>query len=112
MKTLISLLFIGILFSQEPCEGTCLSEEETKSIFYNIQETEYKLELCDSLNLNLESQIKDYEILNNKKDTIITEYEKQIDLKNEIIKEVTPKWWENKWIMITLGFFIGSKFSG
>ena len=110
MKILSSLLLIGILFSQEPCEGTCLSEEETKSIFYNIQETEYKLELCDSLTFNLESQIKDYEILVGKKDTIIIEYEKQIDLKDEIIKEVTPKWWENKWLMLGLGFFIGSKF--
>ena len=107
MKKLSSLLLIGILFSQEPCEGTCLSEEETKSIFYNIQETEYKLELCDSLTFNLESQIKDYEILVGKKDTIIIEYEKQIELKDEIINEVKPKWWENKWLMVGLGFFIG-----
>ena len=28
-------------------------------------------------------------------------------IKDEIIKEVTPKWWENKWLMIGLGFFIG-----
>ena len=54
MKILSSLLFIGILFSQEPCEGTCLSEEETISIFHNIKETEYKLEISDSLNVILE----------------------------------------------------------
>ena len=107
MKILSSLLFIFILFSQEPCEGTCLSDEETKSIYHNIKETEYKLEISDSLNIILESQIKDYEILINKKDTVITEYELQLELKDEIIKEVTPKWWENKWLMIGVGFFVG-----
>lgn len=110
MKILSSLLFIGILFSQEPCEGTCLSEEETKSLFHNINETEFELELCDSINILFESQIKDYTILVDKKNTVITEYELQLELKDEIIKEVTPKWWENKWLMIGLGFYVGIQF--
>jgi hypothetical protein len=109
MKILSSLLFIGILFSQEPCEGTCLSEEETKSLFHNISETEYKLELCDSLVINLESQIKDYDILIGKKDVIIFEYENQLKLKDEIIKEISPKWYENRYLWFGLGVFFTSQ---
>jgi hypothetical protein len=84
MKILSSLLFIGILFSQEPCEGTCLSEEETKSIFYNIKETEYKLELCDSLTLNLESQIKDLMRRVNEKSNVKISESELVDLCNKL----------------------------
>ena len=111
MKILSSIfILLTFMFSQELCEGTCLSEEETKSLFHNINEAEFELELCDSINILFESQLKDYEILVGKTDIIITEYELQLELKDKIIKEVTPKWWENKWLMIGLGFYIGSKF--
>ena len=31
------------LMSQEPCEGTCLSEEETQGLFNNIKELVWKI---------------------------------------------------------------------
>ena len=53
MKTLIMILLCSFVFTQEvvPCEGTCLSEEETKNLFNNIQELEFNLEKAKTLNL-------------------------------------------------------------
>ena len=45
---------------QEPCEGTCLSEEETTNLFNNIKELEFDLNKSNELNLNLNLQITDY----------------------------------------------------
>ena len=109
MKILSSIiLLLTIAFTQEPCVGTCLSVEETKSLFHNIKETEYKLEICDSILVNLESQIVDYENLVKKRDLIILEYEKQLELKDDIIKEVKPKWYENKYLWFGLGVIFTS----
>ena len=71
------------------CEGTCLSEEETKNLFNNIQELEFNLEKAKTLNLEYEDLMKDYET--------------QIQLKDEMIKTIKPKWYENKYIWFGLG---------
>ena len=43
-KTLLILLMMSFLIPQQPCEGTCLSEEETKNIYNNIQELQFDIE--------------------------------------------------------------------
>ena len=40
----IFILFFCFLNSQELCNGTCLSEEETKNIYNNIQELQFDIE--------------------------------------------------------------------
>ena len=40
IKLLILLLF-SFVFSQEPCEGTCFSEEEVVNITNNIKELQF-----------------------------------------------------------------------
>ena len=91
MKKLLMLLLCSFIFTQEvePCQGTCLSEEETKNIFNNIQELEFNLDKANTLNIEYESLMKDYET--------------QLELKDDMIKTIKPKWYENKWIWFGLG---------
>ena len=90
MKTLIMI----ILCSFEVCEGTCLSEEETKNLFNNVQELEFNLDKAKTLNLEYESLVKDYET--------------QIKLKDEMIELVKPKWYDNKYLWFFGGILVTS----
>ena len=94
MKTLIMILLCSFVFTQEVCEGTCLSEEETKNLFNNVQELEFNLEKSKTLNLEYESLIKDYET--------------QIKLKDEMIELVKPKWYDNKYLWFFGGILVTS----
>jgi len=94
MKTLIMILLCSFIFTQEVCEGTCLSEEETKNLFNNIQELEFNLEKAKTLNLEYEDLIKDYET--------------QIKLKNDMIELVKPKWYDNKYLWFFGGIIVTS----
>jgi hypothetical protein len=88
---------------EEPCLGTCLSEEETKNLFNNIQECEFNLEKCSKINENLNEQIYMYIQTIENDSLLIVDYKKQIKLKEDMIDLVKPKWYENKWIWFGLG---------
>ena len=120
MNKLISiLLIISLIFAQqpvlldetaeecppceEPCVGTCLSEEETKNLFNNIQECEFNLEKCLKTSENLNEQIYMYIQSDSLYISQIEDYKKQLELKEEMIDLVKPKWYENKWIWFGLG---------
>ena len=47
------LLVLSLGFTQEPCEGTCLSEEETKNLYNNIQELQFDVEKYKETEENL-----------------------------------------------------------
>ena len=94
MKTLIMILLCSFVFTQEVCEGTCLSEEETKNLFNNVQELEFNLEKAKTLNLEYENLMKDYET--------------QLELKNEMIELVKPKWYDNKYLWFFGGILVTS----
>ena len=96
MKTLIMILLCSFVFTQEvePCNGTCLSEEETKNLFNNIQELEFNLEKSKTLNLEYKSLMKDYET--------------QIKLKDDMIELVKPKWYDNKYLWFLGGVLVTS----
>ena len=112
MYKFLLILLLSFSFTQEPCEGTCLSEEETQNMFNNIQALEFKRESCESAYLNLESQIEDYDvsILNYKEQMKFCE--KQIEIKEDMIKTIKPKWYENKYLWFFGGviFTSGSVF--
>ena len=93
-KLLSILLIFSFVFTQEPCEGTCLSEEETKNLFNNIKELEFDLNKSKEINTNLTLQIVDYQ--------------KQIELKDDMIKVVKPKWYDNKYLWFGLGVIFTS----
>ena len=112
MKRFIYCLLISLTFlmSQEPCEGTCLSEEQTINITNSIKELEFKDSTNTTIISNLNGQIKLYMEqhandsllidLNMKKSQLLNE---RIKLYNQLVKEVKPKWYENKWLWFTLG---------
>ena len=112
MKRFIYCLLISLTFlmSQEPCEGTCLSEEQTKEVFNGLKELEFKDSTNTEIISNLNGQIKLYLEqhandsllidLNMKKSQLLNE---RIKLYNQLVKEVKPKWYENKWLWFTLG---------
>ncbi len=77
-----------------PCEGTCLSEQETKDLFNNIKELQFDVEKYKELNLQYDGLIKDYE--------------KQLLLKDEMIDLVKPKWYDNKYLWFFGGIIITS----
>ena len=119
-KILSMLLILSFLFSQEPvlldetgdvqetCEGTCFSDDEVQNIELHITELENK----DSLNLkiigNLESQILDYNRLGINDSTVIANYKKQIELKDLMISEIKPKWYDNKYLWFGYGLALTS----
>ena len=49
MYKLLFILLISFTFTQEPCEGTCLSEEESKNMVDNIQELNFDLDLTGDM---------------------------------------------------------------
>ena len=62
MNKIILCVFMCMTFlmSQEPCEGTCLSEEETINITNSIKELEFKDSKNTEIISNLNGQIKLY----------------------------------------------------
>jgi len=102
-KIFTIILMFSLIISQEPCEGTCLSEKETKDLFNNIQECEFDKEKYLKLNENLNSQIYMYIQKDSLNISQIEDYMRLIKLKDEMIKVVKPKWYENKWLWFTFG---------
>ena len=113
-KLLLILLMCSFSFTEEidpnvvPCEGTCFSEEEVQNMFNNIKELQFKRETCESAYLNLESQIKDYDKLTMNYEESVRLCEVQIKIKEDMIKTIKPKWYENKYLWFFGGVFFTS----
>ena len=99
-KFLLILLVVGLIFPQNTYEFT---EEEVKSLYNSIQE----LENADSTNQkiieNLNEQIYMYIQQTEIDSTIIENYIEQLKLKEDYIKELKPKWHENKYLWFSMG---------
>ena len=97
---LVLLLTFSFLFPQKTYEFT---EEEVQSLYASIQE----LENADSLNQkiieNLNEQIYMYIQQNETDSQIIDNYIEQLKLKDDLIKEIKPKWHENKYLWFSMG---------
>ena len=104
MNKLISFLLIfSLLFPQEVCDGECYTDEEAQNIELYITELEQKSG-SDSLVIgNLQEQIQLYLQQTNIDSTIIENYIEQLKLKEDLIKEIKPKWHENKYLWFTMG---------
>jgi len=98
MKKLIFILFffISLIFPQN--ETFSFTAEEIQSLYGQIKELQYKDSLNTKIIENLNSQIYDYKRVI-KNDSLIITYQKlELELKDKLIKEVRPKWYENKYI--------------
>ena len=87
----------------EPCEGQCLSDEVIQTLYVSIQELEYKDSTNTKIIENLNSQIYMYIQTTENDSLMIEDYKKQLELKEEMIDLVKPKWHENKYLWFGYG---------
>ena len=105
---LVFTLLFSILFTQEPCDGTCLSVEETQNITNNIKELQFDLDNQLKINENLNSQIYMYIQNDSLNVSLINDYKQQLVWKEEMIDLVKPKWYDNKYLWFFGGIIITS----
>ena len=99
------LIFIvsSIVFTQESCDGHCLSDDQLNAIMNDVKRLEFDLEKQVKISENLDSQIYMYIQTTENDSLMIEDYKKQLELKEEMIDLVKPKWYENKWLWFGLG---------
>ena len=103
MYKLFFILLISFTFTQEPCEGTCFSEQEVVNITNNIKELEFKLEKGLEIEENLNSQIYMYIQSDSLYKSQIEDYKTKLQYKDEMIELVKPQWYENKYLWFGMG---------
>tara|TARA_Y100000361_G_scaffold98605_1_gene88459 strand:+ start:924 stop:1280 length:357 start_codon:yes stop_codon:yes gene_type:complete len=108
MYKLLFILLISFIVAQEPCEGTCFSEDEVINITNNIKELEFKLDKTKEIEENLNSQIYMYIQQDSLNQALIVDYKKQLQFKEEIIDLVKPKWYDNKYLWFFGGIIMTS----
>ena len=108
MYRLLFILLLSFSFTQEPCDGTCFSEEEVVNMTNNIKELQFDLEKSVQINKNLDSQIQTYLEQERLNQSLIKDYKKQLEMSEEMIKLVKPKWHENKYLWFFGGMIITS----
>ena len=108
MYKLFFILLISFSFTQEPCEGTCFSEEEVVNITENIKELQFNVEKYKEIEVNLNSQIQTYIEQERLNQLLVEDYKKQLKLKEDMIDLVKPKWYDNKYLWFFGGIIITS----
>ena len=104
MNKLISFLLIfSLLFPQEVCEGECYTDEEAQNIELYITELEQNSSRDSLIINNLNGQLQLYLQQTNIDSTIIENYIEQLKLKEDLIKELKPKWYDNKYLWYSMG---------
>ena len=81
MYRLLFILLLSFSFTQEVCEGTCLSEEEVLNITNNIKELQFDVEKYKEIEVNLNLQIKDYMKNDSLNVSLINDYKNQLQWK-------------------------------
>ena len=99
-KLFILLLIFSFVFSQKVYTFT---EDEVKSLFSSIKELERQDSLNNLLIINYKQQLDDTEKLNTNNELIIQQLENQLQLKDDLIKVIKPKWYENKYLWFGYG---------
>ena len=102
-KLFYILIMITFLIPQEPCVGTCLSEEETINLFNNIKELEFEVDKNKEIIGNLNSQIYMYIQSDSLYQSQIKDYKTKLQYKDEMIDLVKPQWYENKYLWFGIG---------
>ena len=108
MYKFLFILLLSFSFTQEVCEGTCLSEEEVFTITNNIKELQFDVEKYKEIEVNLNSQIQTYIEQERLNQLLVEDYKKQLEMSEEMIKLVKPKWHENKYLWFFGGIIITS----
>ena len=99
MRKLLSLLVIfSFLTSQEPCIGTCYTEEEEQNIELHITTIESRIELSKEEIVLLNDLITGYKLNDSLNVSLIGDYKQQLVFKEEMIDLIKPKWYDNKYL--------------
>ena len=99
MKKILSILLIfSFLFPQEVCEGTCYTDEEAQNIELYITELEQNSSRDSLIINNLNEQLRLYIQQTQIDSGIIKNYMEQLRIKDEMIKTIKPKWYDNKYL--------------
>ena len=106
MYKLLFILLFSFIISQEPCEGTCFSEDEVVNITNNIKELQFDVEKYKEIEANLNLQIQDYMKNDSLNVSLINDYKNQLQWKEEMIDLVKPKWYDNKYLWFFGGMII------
>ena len=102
-KFISFLLVFSLLFPQEHCEGECYTDEEVQNIEAYISKLENTHNYDSLVVKNLEEQIQLYIEESVIDSQIIANYIEQLKLKDDLIKEIKPKWHENKYLWFGMG---------
>jgi len=121
-KILIYLIIFSFLFAQEtiepvllddgleecepcpePCDGQCLSDEVIQTLYVSIQELEHADTTNQKIIENLNSQIYIYIQTMENDSLMIEDYIKKLELKEDMIDLVKPKWYENRYLWFGYG---------
>ena len=106
MKYLMVLIsVVSLLFSQ--AKTYVFTEEEIQTLYKSIQELEYTDSTNQKLIENLNSQIYIYIQTMENDSLMIEDYIKKLELKEDMIDLVKPKWYENTYIWLAAGFILG-----
>ena len=101
-RIILVILFSSILFSED-CDGHCFTDEEVQSFRNDI----LQLEHSDSTNVKIIFELENQMLLLNQKSfndsLIVDQYKYQLQLKDELIEEIKPKWYDNKYLWYTYG---------
>ena len=97
------LLIFSLLFPQEVCEGECYTDEEVQNIETYISKLEHKTKYDSLVVKNLNEQAQLYFQQTEIDSQIIANYIEQLKLKEDLIKELKPKWHENKYLWFSMG---------
>ena len=108
IKFLWVLIMFSFMFSQEPCIGTCYTEEEEINIENHITDIETKLSLSNEKILLLNGLITDYKLNDSLNVSLINDYKQQLIFKEEMIDLVKPKWYDNKYLWFFGGVILTS----
>ena len=92
----------------EICDGECLSDEVIQTLYVSIQELEHADTTNQKIIENLNSQIYIYIQTMENDSLMIIDYKKQIELKEDMIKLVKPKWYHNRYLWFFGGVAITS----
>ena len=108
MYRLILILIFSLSMTQNVCDGTCFSEEEVLNITNNIKELQFDVEKYKEIELNLNSQIQLHIEQEKFNESLINDYKKQLEFKEEIINLIKPKWYDNKYLWFFGGMIVTS----
>ena len=108
MYKLLLILLFSFSFTQEPCEGHCLSQDELDRVMGDIMELKFEVEKNKQIEENLNSQIYMYIQSDSLYKSQIKDYKNQLIWKEEMIDLVKPKWYDNKYLWFFGGMIITS----